>query len=822
MQSLRDRLTVRRVIVKAANWGAKSGEVIRGNLRRGQGGRFGSGGSSKTPQADRLAAQARSDTQAQIDQNKPAARLKRGGGRSRKPRETPEARQAARDQAKAEKLQANQQAVTEALTGADYLGPTGVKAILSAASGTPLDATLGPDLEKLGYAVKNPDGSYRLSPEGKAVASAAKRGDVEAAMSAAGKAQERAKAFAESSKGAAAKSGGGGGGGKKELSDAEKAEAKDQAKLQTAAETSAKLGLPDGISEVLAAAAAGRPANVDPSVYPQLANQLLQLGFTTEADETEATDAGRRALTSLLRGDEVGYRAAVQDAREKAQREFDKQSKTLSSAIDQETAQREAEDEKAQRDFDRQIRYQTQQQAKSDRAQRMATAQQKRQVEVQTQKAERDRRTRDRDRRRKLNRVEKSHMVIKQGRDGRWRWLMTSTTAYEDQDRETVTKSAIQADVAYADLTGEYGPLLWWHTRYRLGDCDFNMAAGPLLIESGTFRNGYIAKAVSRSVNKLGVSIGFLPLPWEQNGPVFNFIRRKERSLLPRSYASNLFTRLTVYKEKNLMDDETKLKIKQLADLLNLSEADALEMVNKEVARVKTQAGAAGLVEKAANPFAKKDGDAIAEVPAGETPVVEAKATDAGVDPAVDADVEAGLADGGTGGMDLGDDLGGSLFSPAEMQEIAGAIAPMVAAAVVDALMPQLNLEQRMAKMADEIKGLVAPKPAAPPVGGPPMPGAKSAAPAGPSLVTKDTEPDLIAKLADLEQQILILKGDQPTVHRPSVLGETLVADVIRSMMASRDLRVKGLGLGGAPVAHGNVLDSFIDDMIPGGNTPAV
>ena len=53
--------------------------------------------------------------------------------------------------------------------------PTGVASVLAAVDGG--EITNGPALERLGYAEQNPDGSYRLTPEARALASAASRGD---------------------------------------------------------------------------------------------------------------------------------------------------------------------------------------------------------------------------------------------------------------------------------------------------------------------------------------------------------------------------------------------------------------------------------------------------------------------------------------------------------------------------------------------------------------------------------------------------------------------------------------------------------------------
>jgi hypothetical protein len=391
----------------------------------------------------------------------------------------------------------------------------------------------------------------------------------------------------------------------------------------------------------------------------------------------------------------------------------------------------------------------------------------------------------------------KSHIVIKQAKNGTWRWVMTSTTAYQDQDRETVTKAAIREDVAHADKTGNYGPLLWWHTKYRLGTCDFNMVAGPTLIESGTFRNGFIAKAVAKAANGLGVSIGFLPLPWEQLGPVYNFIRRKERSILPLKYASNLFTRLTVIKEKTRMDEETQLKIKQLAAMLEIPEAEALQLVEKEVNRVRTQAAAAGLIEKAANPFPPKKDDSA-------DPMVKKaddNAAEDAIDGGVDDDIEAGLEDDGTGGTDLEEDSG-SLFQPEELAEIATAIGPVVAQQVIAQLGPILDMEGRIMKLIDSLKGVALPTPSVPaPTDGPPP------------MVRKEVDDKFTAlelKLKEANDKIAELSGDQPAgaFHRPSWGGDSIMGSALSQLVTMRE---KAAGRSN----NTDPLDDIVDAILP-------
>jgi hypothetical protein len=131
---------------------------------------------------------------------------------------------------------------------------------------------------------------------------------------------------------------------------------------------------------------------------------------------------------------------------------------------------------------------------------------------------------------------------------GKWRWLTFSSSSYEDKDGETIAQKALEQDVIRADQTGDYGPLLWWHIPgLKIGDCDFNMMMGRILVESGTFVNEFVAKSMAACAKILGVSIGFKPFPpFRGPGRVFTEITRKERSLLPDFAASNYLTKLFI------------------------------------------------------------------------------------------------------------------------------------------------------------------------------------------------------------------------------------------------------------------------------------
>jgi len=199
--------------------------------------------------------------------------------------------------------------------------------------------------------------------------------------------------------------------------------------------------------------------------------------------------------------------------------------------------------------------------------------------------------------------------VVKQA-DGRSRWVMFSSTAYQDRDGEIVSQKALAEDVARADSTGEYGPLDWWHIPgVILGQCDYNAMDGKVLIESGTFASEEIAEAVKASADLLGGSISFYHPATEPQDGVYKNIRRFARALLPKAKASNLFTSLTV-KESN-MDQE---KYDALKNLVGDSLAQELVKKSEGVQKAAEMAGVKfkeeGVeVEVTAAPEPKKLGD---------------------------------------------------------------------------------------------------------------------------------------------------------------------------------------------------------------------
>lgn len=770
-----------RSVTKAANYGAKVGQTIAGRLTRGAGGRFSSSGAPATP-AKRSPAQ-----QAAYERGRQSVAQQRrsgggGKGRAKKPKAPTKAPKPAREETRA----ANRQAVIDAMAQSDSgLQPAAAKALLGFADGQ--DAGAFTDgLISAGLMQRGQDGTPRLTEAGRNTVSAMNRGDTRTALDAIGRGADRAAKLAETP----APKGGGGGSGKATPSEEAKKAEETRKKTEQRTKTAPQAGISVEEAEFLAGAASGTlpPGSFD-------AKRLMQLGLVADAgDTTEATDAGRRALAALERGDVRGALAAIQDGKASVARGQARQATATQRAADTKRRDAERTTRQQQTEQRRQARAAELERRRQERAAKknsVATKAQRtfggtprgqladsafaladeRKFPIKTAQDVRDaarlaghykgpksgRAVRAAIRRRAqrigaLSALPESWKgaglsVVKQA-DGRYRWLMVSSTAYEDRDREWVSKAALALDVARADRTGAYGPLWWWHTPYVIGTCDFNAVAGPLLYESGTFLDEQTALAVAKEADTLGGSLDFKRLPWEPIDRTFTFIRRVGRSLLPKIRASNLFTDLVVYKETH-MDEE---KLTALAALLGIGPDDARAMVAKQLTQTKAAAAAAGLVEKAAS----------------EMPSEEDAAADDTMPPAAKQDAPAA---GELGMEEAPADDGGPLFTPEELTEIAQAVAPIVAQAVIEQLGPALNMEAKLAKYADEMKGLV---------GG--MFTQKDDAAA-----TERARVDALAtELTETKERLATLEGDQPgAFHRPSLDGaNTGLGAVIKEALA--------------------------------------
>jgi hypothetical protein len=156
---------------------------------------------------------------------------------------------------------------------------------------------------------------------------------------------------------------------------------------------------------------------------------------------------------------------------------------------------------------------------------------------------------------------------------GQWRWIGVSSSAAQDHDGETVSLKALQEDTATKDITGTHGPLNWWHSHIKLGNCDFNAMDGPLLVESGTFVSDAVAVAVSKAISEGNLKPA-MSLEFEHNEPgppvlpgrVFTKINKVGRALLPAEKASNLLTSFKVYSLNSAALADEKGSKKMLTD----------------------------------------------------------------------------------------------------------------------------------------------------------------------------------------------------------------------------------------------------------------
>lgn len=181
--------------------------------------------------------------------------------------------------------------------------------------------------------------------------------------------------------------------------------------------------------------------------------------------------------------------------------------------------------------------------------------------------------------------------MVTKGADGRWRWVLFSSTTFEDRDGEIVSQKAQEADCAAMAASGEYGPLRWWHVGepvytqlgdwrtvkagdgLDIGDCDFSAMHGKVRIESGTFRDEAIGQRTKElaEAGELEVSIAFShPMTEPRAGGVFDHTHTFERSVLTAGNASNLFTDVPFVGKENSMEsnkvDEFKKKFGAAGD----------------------------------------------------------------------------------------------------------------------------------------------------------------------------------------------------------------------------------------------------------------
>lgn len=207
--------------------------------------------------------------------------------------------------------------------------------------------------------------------------------------------------------------------------------------------------------------------------------------------------------------------------------------------------------------------------------------------------------------------------VFKQA-DGRYRWVVFSSSSFVDREGEIVSQKALEDDTARMNERKEFGTLDWWHTPVIIGQCDFSEMEGRISVESGTFIDGLIGERMAQATKELAVSRSFMhPVDQPDAERVYHTIETFSRALLPRGKESNLLTRVFVNREGQNM---LKEKLEQLKQLLG-GDANAEQEVDKLLA-------AAQATEKAATDIGLKHKEAEETPAQAASPEVEKKQED--------------------------------------------------------------------------------------------------------------------------------------------------------------------------------------------------
>lgn len=167
--------------------------------------------------------------------------------------------------------------------------------------------------------------------------------------------------------------------------------------------------------------------------------------------------------------------------------------------------------------------------------------------------------------------------LITKDAQGKYRYVLITSSAFEDRDGEIVSQKALAQDVERMTETGDYGEGLWWHCDgdlhgnekearpfIPLASCDFVAMHGRLRLDSGEFYDDAVGKAFAEHQDEISSSISFYHPADEPIDGVYEHIRTKERSFLPKGKESNLLTKLLVWSGRKDMDKERVAKLKEL------------------------------------------------------------------------------------------------------------------------------------------------------------------------------------------------------------------------------------------------------------------
>jgi len=285
---------------------------------------------------------------------------------------------------------------------------------------------------------------------------------------------------------------------------------------------------------------------------------------------------------------------------------------------------------------------------------------------------------------------------------GRDRWLAITTTAYEDKDREIISRNAIKEAVALGDKTKERGPLLYWHVPgLIMGNCDFQAQGGPgdrFLIEGGTFTSKAMAQLGARlSDAGYQMSPGFIHTDDQPRNGVYDHILIYERSAVPANRAANYFTRYSAAKEDSKVQGLPPEKIAEYREKA-AGNAEALAMLDAVLATVQKEddtAQARNVVYKEAPEEITLNGvtytvKAFPPAAAAVEGSPEEEAAEPEEEAMAEGDMEAAQADDGNGMDDAA---------------FAQLIAKTVVAAIVQELGPHLDMSAKMSEMKDIVAG---------------------------------------------------------------------------------------------------------------------
>lgn len=661
---------------------------------------------------------------ATIDRNKRInAQAAQGGGKggrkgkrtrkAPKPKKTNEQRAQEREQER----QKNRDAVKQQMADNDAgLSPSGFDALSGLMSGEQPTGVLGKGLVERGLAEQASDGSYRITPSGRVAMNAASAGDYQRAVDGIHRAQEQAGAKRE------------------------RTSAREQAQRQRAVERAKRLQEREARRQQVEQ----RRAEAE---QRRQERQGRGGGGKKTEPKKEETVSRRKPSPSQSRGTSrspssgssasaIGRRAEARRRREeRVQREAARQ-------IERAIAAQQRQEEQARRAADQAERSRVTTPEIAGVAKRLSEGGEISEVEANTL-IRNGLARRDRDGTlvltgtglRTARQKEAQSFAVFKDASGHYRWILRTTTAYRDRDREILSLKSLEADAERMTATGQYGPLRYWHVGspdpfhpaapwgpgIDLGMCDYSVVIGRTAIESGTFFDGAIGVALSATAKDYEGSPGFFHPAGEPDAEgVFWNTRRFERSLVPVRFAraSNLFTGFAVGKATKSMDpQEYERRVKAfLSDMQGkgvppeAAAAVIAQQQHAEKAATDQQiAYKSEVVQTDVMPgqrFKTANGEEYIRSPSELDPngiyyAVKAAPTPAAEDPpAPPTEEKAEMMEG------MEEDAATPYFSPEELQEIAAAVAPVVAAAVVEQLSPALNIETKMRGLVDELKSI--------------------------------------------------------------------------------------------------------------------